>query len=127
MKKTAAVLIGIAMLALAGCSSSAPASTTSYEDATALAAAYTDAGGQCASPTAYDTLPGSDTALCEDGITISKLDESNAKQLHDELDAIQMPDGYSLIAGSDWTVFGPINSPDAVAKSMGGELLIAGR
>lgn len=126
MKKiTAAIAATLALVALSGCSAKEPVETTRYNTAAEVAAAYTEAGGNCSKPTDYTTLPGNTALLCGDGTIISKLTDENAKDMHENATKVDFPNGYSLIAGENWSVFGAFSGgAQEIADAIGGELLV---
>lgn len=120
---TATVAIAISAAALSGCTAT-QVETKTYNTASDVAAAYAAAGGNCANPTDYKTLPGNSALLCADGVIITKLTPENAKEMHDKIASVNFPQGQSLIAGSDWSMFGAFGGKaEQIAGAVGGQVL----
>lgn len=131
MKKiiTSALALTAGALMLAGCTASGTYSLdtsnlSSFETVEDLAAAYTEAGGECVSGTKVDTIPGNVSMLCEDSTQLLIMSKENVEELRNGANNGTSLQGLQIVNGQNWGLIpiDPSKAPD-LAKALDGEVI----
>lgn len=132
MKKiiTSAVALVAGALLLSGCTSAEgtysldTSKLSSYDSVEDLAAAFTEAGGNCETFTDMPTIPGNTSAMCEDGSQLLIMSQKNVDELRSSVNNGTSLQGVEVINGQNWGVITLDPSKhDDLAKALGGEVI----